>query len=112
MNKPLRPGLWAPLAAAFLAAPAVAAEDAKGLAFFESKIRPVLVNNCYECHSNTASKVRGGLLLDTKDGLRSGGDTGPGVVPGDAGKSLILKALRHDGLKMPPKKQLPASVVA
>jgi hypothetical protein len=89
-----------------------AAEDAKSMAFFESKIRPVLVNQCYECHSNKAPKVRGGLLLDTKDGLRSGGDTGPAIVPGDPDKSLLIKALSHDGLKMPPKQKVSSAVVA
>src|SRR5205823_2739437 len=81
----------------------------------ESKIRPVLIAHCYECHSNSSAKVRGGLLLDTRDGIRQGGDTGPAVVPGDPDKSLLIKALKHDKadkLKMPPKKALPASVAA
>jgi hypothetical protein len=96
-----------------LASPGRAAEDAAGVAFFESKIRPVLVANCYDCHSNKASKVRGGLLLDTRDGLRDGGDNGPAIVPGNPAKSLLVKSLKHDGLQMPPKKpKLSDSVVA
>ena len=74
--------------------------DAKGLALFESKIRPVLVKECYSCHSAEAAKnkkLRGGLQLDTRDGTRKGGDTGPAVVPGDAKKSLLLVAMRHEG---------------
>ncbi len=100
-----------------LAAPAPAAEKAatpEQIAFFEKHIRPVLVKECYSCHSTTAKKVRGGLTLDTRDGIRKGGDTGPAVVPGDARKSLIVKALRHvkDELKMPPKKKLSDEIVA
>src|SRR5262245_44931041 len=73
--------------------------------FFETKIRPVLVNNCYKCHSEQAEKVRGGLLLDSREGLLKGGTTGPAVVPGDPEKSLLIKAIRYTDpdLQMPPK---------
>src|SRR5438477_10144266 len=73
--------------------------------FFESKIRPVLVNNCYKCHSQQSEKVKGGLLLDTKEGLLKGGNTAPAVVPGDPEKSLLIKAVRYTDpdLQMPPK---------
>lgn len=85
----------------------------KGVEFFENKIRPVLINQCYECHSAKSAKLRGGLLLDTRDGIRKGGDTGPAVIPADPSKSLLVKALRHDNnLKMPPKDKLADSVVA
>jgi hypothetical protein len=86
--------------------------DAQGIAFFETKIRPVLVKSCYECHSATATKVRAGLLLDTRDGVRKGGDSGPAVVPGDADGSLLIKAIRHADLQMPPKVKLSVAVVA
>src|ERR1700722_2403049 len=85
------------------------------IAFFEKNIRPVLVRECYSCHAKTAEKVRGGLLLDTRDGLRKGGDSGPSLIPGDPKKSILLKALRHDDeivKKMPPKKKLGDEVVA
>jgi hypothetical protein len=85
------------------------------LDFFESKIRPVLVANCYECHSVEAAnrgKQKGGLLLDTRDGIRKGGDTGPAVVPGNVSGSLLLKALRQEELEMPPMGKLPDEVVA
>lgn len=74
-------------------------------AFFESKIRPVLVKHCYECHSAESGKTKGGLALDSKRGLLQGGDTGPAVVPGEPSKSLLLKAIRHEDpdLEMPPK---------
>src|SRR5215813_5539827 len=84
------------------------------IAFFEKSIRPVLVRECYSCHATTAEKIRGGLTLDTRDGARKGGEKGPAVVPGDADKSLLLKAIRHtdDDFKMPPKKKLDAAVIA
>jgi hypothetical protein len=83
-------------------------------AFFEKNIRPVLVKECYSCHAAAAKKIKGGLTLDTRDGIREGGDTGPAVVPGDPKKSLLFKAIRHQGsLKpMPPKKKLTAEVIA
>ena len=87
-------------------------EDAEMAVFFETKIRPVLVAECYECHSSSAKSVKGGLLIDTRDGIRRGGESGHGVVPGQPADSLILEAMRHDGLEMPPEKKLDAKVVA
>jgi hypothetical protein len=97
-----------------------AAEQSPGLdsvAFFESKIRPVLIDKCYNCHSETANKVRGGLLVDTREGIRRGGDGGPAVVPGDLNRSLLIEAIRHTNpdTAMPPEKsggKLPDSVIA
>jgi len=63
--------------------------------FFESKIRPILVQHCYKCHSAESDKVKGSLLVDTKEGLLKGGDSGPSIVPGDAEKSLFIKAIRY-----------------
>ena len=85
----------------------------QGIEFFETKIRPVLVAQCYECHSAKSSKIKGGLLLDTKAGMLAGGDTGPAIVPGKPNEGMLIKSLRHqDGIKMPPKKdQLPESVI-
>jgi hypothetical protein len=84
------------------------------LAFFEKKIRPVLVEQCYKCHSAETEKVKGELVLDTRDGLRKGGTTGPAIVPGNPDRSLLIKALRYkdEALAMPPKARLPESVVA
>ena len=94
--------------------PAKEAAMPEQIAFFEKSIRPVLVKECYSCHAATAEKIRGGLTLDSREGIRRGGDTGPAVVPGDLRQSLIVKALRHaqDNLKMPPKKKLGDDVVA
>jgi hypothetical protein len=104
--------------AGWVAAPKVLGEQspptAEQISFFEKNIRPVLVKECYSCHSTTAAKIRGALTLDTRDGLRKGGDNGPAIVPGDPKKSLLVEAIRHshDRLKMPPKKKLPAEVVS
>ncbi len=84
--------------------------------FFEKKIRPVLVENCYRCHSVEArknKKLKGGLLLDSRDGLRKGGISGSALDPNKPMDSLLLKALRHqDDLEMPPGRKLPANVIA
>src|SRR4051812_19430220 len=73
--------------------------------FFETKIRPVLTERCYSCHSTRGDKIRGGLLLETRAGVLKGGELGPVVVPGDPDESLLIKAIRRTDpkLKMPPK---------
>jgi len=88
--------------------------DAAALVFFESKIRPVLVKDCYSCHSaDTKKGPKGGLLLDTREGLLRGGDSGRAVVPGKPTESLLIKALHGDGVpEMPPKGKLPDEVIA
>jgi Protein of unknown function (DUF1553)/Protein of unknown function (DUF1549)/Planctomycete cytochrome C len=76
-----------------------------GTKFFRGRIEPVLATECYRCHSSAAKKVRGNLKLDSRAAMLQGGETGPAVVPGKAGESLIVQALRHaDGLEMPPEK--------
>lgn len=76
--------------------------------FYEKKVQPILEQNCYKCHSHQAEKIKGGLVLDSREGLLRGGDTGPAVVPGNAEQSLLIKAVRHvdEDLQMPPKKTL------
>jgi hypothetical protein len=83
-----------------------------GLAFFEKKIRPILSRHCYKCHSAKAKDPQGELLLDSSDSLREGGASGPVVVPGNPQQSLLIQALRHEGLEMPPEKKLSEAVVA
>ena len=88
--------------------------DAKGFEFFETKIRPVLVQHCYKCHSVSGKKSEGSLLLDSRAAIRKGGDRGPAVVPGKPDESWLLTAiLQTDAdLKMPPKKErLPKEVL-
>ena len=96
------------------ASAAQAPDTKEGLEFFEKHIRPVLVERCYECHSAQAKKVKGKLLIDTKEGLLKGGETGPAVVPGNIEKSLLIQAIRysHEDLQMPPKDALSKAQVA
>lgn len=87
----------------------------KGLDFFEAKIRPMLVKHCYECHSAGAvgkNKLKGGLLLDSRDGVLMGGESGPAAVPGKPDESLLISALKYDSFKMPPSGRLPDEIVA
>ena len=92
--------------------------DAAKSALFESKIRPVLVEKCQSCHSVEArgrGKLKGGLYLDTREGLRAGGNSGPSIVVGRPEKSLLIDAIRHatDDLAMPPvEDKLPETVIA
>ncbi len=86
--------------------------DPEQLAFFESRIRPVLVQHCYKCHSAESKDIRGGLLVDSRQGLLLGGDSGPAVVPGDASAGELLAALRHETVEMPPDRRLPDAVIA
>jgi hypothetical protein len=102
---------------ASLASRAFSADTNDQLAFFESKIRPVLAQNCFECHSAQAQqnkKLKAGLLLDSKAGVLHGGETGPALVAGKPAESLLMKVLRHEikGAEMPPKGALPAGVIA
>src|SRR6516225_7017636 len=82
--------------------------------FFEKKVRPVLVQQCYECHSAAAKKLKGGLRLDSREGIRKGGDSGPALAPGRPENSLLIKAIGYQDpeLKMPPKGKLPDAVIA
>ena len=81
--------------------------------FFEQRIRPVLVEHCYECHSASSDPVEGRLRLDTREGLRRGGESGRAIVPGDVEASLLIQALRYtpDSFQMPPSGKLPDHVL-
>lgn len=76
--------------------------------FFERKIRPLLTEQCHSCHAQSAKKVKGGLLLDSREAILKGGDTGPAAIPGNPDKSLLIDSLKyHDrSLQMPPKGKL------
>ncbi len=82
--------------------------------FFEKHVRPVLIQRCYECHSEEQKKSKGGLVLDTKAGMMRGGDSGPVLKPGDPDDSLLIETIRYKNqdLQMPPKSPLPAREVA
>jgi cytochrome c553 len=85
--------------------PAVTPLSSVDLQFFETKIRPLLADKCFQCHSQKADKVRGGLLLDSREAVLQGGNTGPSLVPGKPDDSLLIQAVRYkdEDLQMPPK---------
>jgi len=84
------------------------------LAFFEGQVRPLLIKHCYECHSTESEKVKGGLLLDTKEGWLAGGDSGDALEPGRPDESLLIESIRYGNqdLQMPPKYQLSETEIA
>ncbi len=92
------------------------AADEDGVQFFEQKIRPVLVQHCYSCHSVEArdqKKLQGALFLDSAAGVAAGGESGEMLlVKGKSAESLLLKALKYDGMEMPPTGKLPDEVIA
>jgi cytochrome c553 len=96
---------------------AVAASVARadeGTELFERKIRPALIEHCFECHSAKADKLKGGLRLDHADGIRAGGESGPSITAGKSDESLLFDAVSYNGLasEMPPKGKLPDRVIA
>ena len=88
---------------------ALGAEDPGERDFFESKVRPVLAERCYPCHSSAASKSKGGLRLDDRAAARAGGDSGPAVVPGRPDDSLLILAVERGGSsrRCPPRRRCP-----
>jgi len=98
----------------FSLAPSAAANEnddgrRAGEEFFERKVRPLLSQHCYSCHSDSAGKTKGSLSLDTRTGLLRGGSRGPAVIAGRPKRSLLIQAVRyeHDELAMPPSEMLP-----
>src|SRR2546422_2424849 len=91
-----------------LAARLCAQIPAGQLEFFEKKVRPVLAEKCYPCHSAKLARPMGGLRLDTRDGGREGGDSGPAVTPGDPSHSALVTAGSYQRLdfEMAPTGQL------
>ena len=104
---------WIVLIFAISAAAGLAEEiSPAGRAFFEKKIRPVLVEYCYECHSANAKDVGGKLLLDTRAGWMKGGESGPALVPGKPEESVLVSALHWENdLEMPPEEPLSEMVI-
>src|SRR5436190_5504609 len=98
----------------FVGAEAAPQEDPAGAEYFEKKIRPVLVDRCFSCHSSTAAKLKGGLKLDSLESTLKGGDSGPVIVPGHPEKSPLIDAVSYKNidLRMPPKGKLPAEQIA
>src|SRR5439155_10172281 len=82
--------------------------------FYETKVKPILSENCFKCHSHQAEKIKGSLVIDSREGALKGGDSGPAILPGDPEKSLLIRAVRHvdEDLQMPPKKKLAEAQIA
>lgn len=85
--------------------------DRQQLEFFESKVRPLLAEHCFECHSASAKRLEAGLRLDSLSGMMRGGDSGQVIEPGDPNESLLMSAVRYEDFEMPPKGKLPKSKV-
>jgi len=103
------------LAVAAAAAPSVFAQDDPQRAaekFFESEVRPILVNRCIDCHG--PKKKKGSLRADNITFLKTGGDSGPALVPGDPENSIMIDAIRYQDpdFQMPPKEKLPDKEIA
>ena len=108
-------GLIAAVASVTLDAPTCFADgdlSREQVQFFETKIRPVLIRECYGCHSRQTGNARGGLQLDTEQLLLNGGSSGPAIVPGNLNESLLYTAITYEDFEMPPKRKLPPSVIA
>lgn len=103
---------WLLAASAIEPANLIARDDAAAIEFFEKKVRPLLVANCYTCHS-AETNSRSGLRVDDRNGLLVGGSRGPAIVPGNPDASLLMKAISYRGkLKMPPERPLAENEVA
>ncbi len=106
--------LWLVLIASVASSALAVDGDAQraAMASFEKEVRPILVKRCFECHSNT--KQKGGLRVDHIGYLKSGGDTGPALVPGKPEESALIEAVRYanEDFQMPPKEKLPAAEIA
>ena len=111
LNSRFDPIVWAAIVL-LCGSTAAAQTDVEGVQFFEQKIRPVLVDRCYQCHSKSAKRVWANLLLDTRQAIRTGGNRGPAVVPGSPEDSLLIQAIQHASLQMPPGGKLSDSIVA
>jgi hypothetical protein len=105
--------LWSLAFGAWSFATGYAAETPSGAEFFEKRIRPILIERCYECHSANAKKLKGDLRLDHREGWSKGGDSGPAIVPGEPEKSLLVQAVRwlDENTQMPPKNKLPQAEI-
>jgi Protein of unknown function (DUF1553)/Protein of unknown function (DUF1549)/Planctomycete cytochrome C len=106
--------VWAWPIFAVLMATSARADDTAGIDFFEKKVRPILVEHCYSCHSGAALKLKAGLRLDSRAAMLRGGDNGPAIVSEKPAESRLVRAIHYDDveLRMPPKGKLPAAAIA
>ena len=112
--KTVRATAW--LGALFGASIAVTANEPtpEQVEFFENKIRPVLAQHCYKCHSTQSKKLKSELYLDNRERALQGGESGPSIIPGKADSSLLYRAVlyKEESLEMPPTRKLPDAVIA
>ncbi len=95
------------------AATAAGPADDAGVTFFEKKVRPILADQCYDCHGPESGKGKAKLRVDSLEALLRGGDSGPAIIQGEPDRSLLILAVRHDGaVAMPPKNKLAADEIA
>ena len=88
------------------------APDRQQFDFFETRVRPVLAEHCYECHSQNSDEIKGSLQLDSLASILKGGSRGPVLVTGDPENSLLIQSIKHQDLKMPPGKSLTDNQIA
>ncbi len=79
---------------------------AEQIEFFESKVRPLLVAHCYDCHSTDAKELKAALYVDSREGILKGGESGPSIVVGNPKESELIAAVRYETVEMPPNKKL------
>ena len=105
--RPRRPKFWGSLAAVWLSfGSLIAAVPSEQTEFFENRIRPLLADKCFACHSDKAKSIKGNLRLDLKSGIAKGGTSGAVLVPGKPDQSLLLQSvlgIAKDLDRMPPK---------
>ncbi len=102
-------GFFLLTAAAYADEPA--AENRRQIEFFEARIRPLLVNRCFKCHSADAKSLKAGLRLDSRAGMLQGGDSGSAIIVGQPNDSLLLSAIRYESYEMPPDGKLSAAEI-
>ncbi len=103
--------IWSALLVALVLASPAQGDDREGIQFFETKIRPVLIKHCYECHAADSKSLKGGLLVDSAAGLRAGGDSGPAIIEQRPEDSPLIQALMFENYEMPPSGKLPDAVI-
>ncbi|MBC8354184.1 MAG: PSD1 domain-containing protein [Planctomycetes bacterium] len=110
----LRPPLLAILLSVVQTVASAAQPSPEAIGFFEKRIRPVLIEHCYECHSAAASELEGGLMLDNRAAIEKGGGNGKVLVPGDPVASRLLTAMKYqdENLQMPPSGMLSEAILA
>jgi len=85
--------------------------DEKTRKFVEEKVKPLFSSRCYKCHGPKAKKLKGELRLDSRSAMLKGGESGAAIVPGKPGESLLIEAIKYEGLEMPPRTRLPKGEV-